>query len=112
MLYFLAFCIVRLHMAETLASPMSFRNGSAVSYTDSDDRYYVQIVMNLFRIEGGELPLTPDIGTPDPTFSGISIRSMRDIANKYVPEINITGSSYEKNDDGEVRVDFTYYRTD
>lgn len=99
-------------MAQTLALPLTFRNGSAVSYTDIDDRYYVQILMNLFRTEEKELPLTPQVGGPDPTFTGVSVRTLRDIANKYVPEIKITGSSFERNDDGEVRVDFTYYRTD
>ena len=96
-------------MASILAFPVEFRNGTFVVHSDIDDAYYTQLLTMALGFQPDELPLNPNFGTSDPTFTNISRATIVEKAAKYVPEILITGISDFVSESGEelVRINFT-----
>jgi len=96
-------------MASILAFPVQFRNGAFVVHTDDTDPFYTQLLSMALMIQPDELPLNPNFGTSDPTFTNISRATIIEKASKYVPEILITGISDFVADSGEelVQINFT-----
>jgi len=57
------------------------------------------------------LPLTPDFGTADPSFSTVSPSSLMLNVSKYIPEISLVSVTPSMNEEsGIVNVKFIYNR--
>lgn len=97
-------------MASIIAFPLQFRDGSLVTHPDTSDQFYVQLLSMALSIQPDELPLNPNFGTLDPTFSNISRATLIEKAAKYVPEVQVTGISDFVSDSGEELINISFTR--
>jgi len=95
---------------DTLKFPLQFDSSrNIVKLVEGTDEYVKQLLAMCILTEPFILPLTPDFGVGDPTFSTIPTPQLLLAANKYVPEIQIIDvSSTTTEESGAVNVKFTY----
>lgn len=98
---------------DTLKFPITFSSDtrSMVRLREGSDEYIKQLLSICLLTEPFVLPLTPDFGTADPSFSTVSPEQLMIVANKFIPEIRIEGvSSTATDDSGVTSVKFVYNR--
>ena len=95
---------------DTLKFPLRFdTNKNLVKLKEGTDGYIKQLLAMCILTEPFILPLTPDFGVADPTFSVVPIPQLLIAANKYIPEIEIVDiDSVTEETSGTVNVRFTY----
>ena len=74
---------------DTLALPISFRQGNFEKHIDGTDEYYAHILALTMQIEPGELPITVEYGCYNPIFDNRAIASLAVTAAQFVPEIDL-----------------------
>lgn len=97
---------------ETLAIPFTLSGGRAVVYPDTDDKFYAQILTTTLCIEPNEMPLDPNFGVNDPTFSNTSRANAVELAAKYIPEISIINVTTIIDDNGSEKLAISFTRED
>jgi len=97
---------------DTLKFPLRFDKSKRIAtLTEGTDEYFKQLLAMTILTEPFILPLTPDFGVADPTFSVIPAPQLLIAANKYVPEIQIVDvDSVNDEASGTINVKFTYRR--
>lgn len=97
---------------DTLKFPLKFgTDKQIVKLVDNTDDYIKQLISFCILTEPFSLPLTPDFGVADPSFSTVSPERLILAANKFIPEVTIVGVGATNNDtDGRVNVRFIYNR--
>jgi hypothetical protein len=93
--------------------PVSFSTDTReiVKLREGSDDYIKQIISICILTEPFTLPLTPDFGTADPSFSVVSPEQLMLAANKFIPEVSIVAVNSSISDDsGSVNVQFIYNR--
>jgi len=94
---------------DTIKFPLRFaESGEALRLSDGSDEYYAQMLALAMQIMPGELPLAPDYGTEDPTFSTDSKLTFIATAASYVPEVEISEVEIRQDDFGKTRIDVAY----
>lgn len=79
--------------------------------TENTDAYIKQLISFCILTEPFSLPLSPDFGVADPSFSTVSPDRLMLAANKFIPEVTIVAvDSNIDNEDGRVNVRFIYNR--
>ena len=96
---------------DTFSIPFRFVGSQAAKHTEGTDEYYLHILSNVLQIEPGELPLEPNLGINDPTFSRITRASIMELATKYVPELRVSAVNRFASEDGTEEIVVTYTRT-
>jgi hypothetical protein len=97
---------------DTLRFPIKFDNNKQMSkLTENTDAYIKQLISFCILTEPFSLPLSPDFGVADPSFSTVSPDRLMLAANKFIPEVTIVAvDSNIDNEDGRVNVRFIYNR--
>lgn len=97
---------------DTLKFPLRFDNDKQiVKLRENTDDYVKQLISFCILTEPFILPLTPDFGVADPSFSTVSPERLMLAANKFIPEVSIVAVDATINDtDGRVAVKFIYNR--
>lgn len=72
---------------DTLKLPFRFRTGGVEKIADSTDEYYAHLLALAIQIVPGELPLNPQYGVEDATFSESLTRDLAFTAGAFIPEI-------------------------
>jgi hypothetical protein len=97
---------------DILKFPLSFDNdGSMSKLRENSDGFFKQLISFCILTEPASLPLTPDFGVYDPTFSRVSPEKLALSASKFIPEVQIQslGGTISSND-GTISVKFVYNR--
>ena len=97
---------------DTLRFPIKFdTNKQIVKLAENTDAYIKQLISFCILTEPFSLPLSPDFGVADPSFSTVSPDRLMLAANKFIPEVTIVAVESNINDDeGRVNVRFIYNR--
>lgn len=97
---------------DTLKFPITFtRNRKLETLREGTDDYIRQMISVCLLTEPFILPLTPDFGVADPSFSTVSPASLLINVNKFVPEVSIVSVDTNLNEEiGSVNVRFIYNR--
>lgn len=97
---------------DTLKFPIRFtRTREIEKIREGTDDYVRQIISVCILTEPFILPLTPDFGTADPSFSTVSPSSLILNINKFIPEISLVSVGTVLNEEaGSVNVKFIYNR--
>lgn len=97
---------------DTLKFPLRFTaDGEIKKLREGTDDYYKQMLSVCILTEPFILPLTPDFGTADPTFSSLPPTQLILSAVKYVPEVKIVSVDSSQDEElGLVNVQFVYSR--
>lgn len=92
--------------------PLSFSENREFSkLKENTDEYIRQMISVCILTEPFILPLTPDFGTADPTFSTVSPANLMLNVNKFIPEVSIVSVDTRlQEDSGSVNVKFIYNR--
>lgn len=89
-------------LVDTFKFPLIFNTRGIAVHEEGSREYYSQLLSNLAVIEFGELPLRPDVGVPDITFSSTgSFIPIVSAAAQHIPEILITNVSQTPTLSGE-----------
>jgi hypothetical protein len=79
--------------------------------TENTDLYIKQLISFCILTEPFSLPLSPDFGVADPSFSTVSPDRLMLAANKFIPEVTVVAVESNIDDgDGRVNVRFIYNR--
>jgi len=89
---------------DTFKFPVSFRAGGIQKLTDGTDDYYAQLLALSIQIIPGELPLNPQYGVQDPTFSESLTRDLAFTAGAFIPEIIVETALISTDDSGVSKV--------
>lgn len=97
---------------DTLKFPIRFtRTREIEKIREGTDDYVRQMISVCILTEPFVLPLTPDFGTADPSFSTVSPSSLMLNINKFIPEISLVAVNTLLNEtSGTVNVKFVYNR--
>lgn len=95
---------------QTLALPLTFSNGDAVVYTDTEDIYYSHLLALNLQIEPRELPLSIKFGTWEMTLNAESRSDAIELAARYIPEISLDEIALDIDDNGRETVSVIYSR--
>jgi len=97
---------------DTLKFPLQFSaDREFVKLVDGTDDYIKQLISVCLLTEPFILPLTPDFGTADPSFSTVSPANLMLNVNKFIPEVTIVSVGTTLNEElGTVNVKFIYNR--
>lgn len=95
---------------QTLALPLSFSNGEAVVYSDTEDLYYSHLLALNLQIEPNELPLSSEFGTFEMTLNDESRSDAIELAASYIPEISLEEIALDIDDNGRETVSVIYSR--
>ena len=97
---------------DTLKFPIRFtRNREIEKIREGTDDYIRQMISVCILTEPFVLPLTPDFGTADPSFSTVSPSSLMLNINKFIPEISLVAvNTLLSETSGTVNVKFIYNR--
>ena len=97
---------------DTLKFPIRFtRTREIEKIREGTDDYVRQMISVCILTEPFVLPLTPDFGTVDPSFSTVSPSSLMLNINKFIPEISLVAVNTLLNETlGTVNVKFVYNR--
>lgn len=97
---------------DTLKFPIRFtRTREIEKIREGTDDYIRQMISVCILTEPFVLPLTPDFGTADPSFSTVSPSSLMLNINKFIPEISLVAVNTLLNEtSGTVNVKFVYNR--
>jgi len=93
---------------DTLRIPLRFRNGEAEKLTEGSDEYFAQLLALTAQILPGELPLNPNYGVDDPTFSEAARRSLAFVAGAFIPEIVLENVEIIDTDSGRSQIDIAF----
>lgn len=81
---------------DTLVFPLIFNSNGLATIQDGTRDYYAQLLSNIATVQYGELPLRPDVGVPDVSFTITgSFVPLVSAAVRTLPEIVITSISEE-----------------
>jgi len=97
---------------DTFKFPISFSDNREINkLKEGTDDYIRQMISVCILTEPFVLPLTPDFGVADPSFSTISPATLMLNVSKYIPEVSLVAvdSSLDE-DSGLVNVKFVYNR--
>lgn len=97
---------------DTLKFPIAFtRNRKLQTLREGTDDYIRQMISVCLLTEPFILPLTPDFGVADPSFSTVNPASLLINVNKFVPEVSIVSVDTNLDEElGSVNVRFIYNR--
>jgi hypothetical protein len=97
---------------DTLKFPIRFtRNREIEKISEGTDDYIRQMISVCILTEPFVLPLTPDFGTADPSFSTVAPSSLMLNVNKFIPEISLVAvDTLLSETSGTVNVKFIYNR--
>ena len=95
---------------DALRFPIKFDgNGNFVKVANGTDEYVKQLISVCILTEPYILPLTPEFGVNDPSFSTGSLKQPMLAASKFIPEIWVLSLSSALADDrGKLNVKFVY----
>ena len=93
---------------DTIALPLSFRQGYFEKYTEGTDEYYGFLLSMAMQIEPGELPITVNYGCYSPLFNNQAISNLAIAAAQFVPEIDIVDVNILNVGEGQVRIDVAF----
>lgn len=93
---------------DTIALPISFRQGYFEKYTDGTDEFYAFLLSMAMQIEPGELPITVNYGCFSPLYDNRSIANLAVAAAQFVPEIDIVDVEVDSFADGRTRIDVSF----
>jgi hypothetical protein len=95
---------------DSIKFPMQFTSGGLSRVAEESDEYYRQLLAISALTEPNSLPLTPDFGIWDPTFSTVEKGQFVLHSSRFVPEVEIEEVDVSINDEGESVVSFAYRR--
>lgn len=97
---------------DTLKFPLSFSKNREISkVTEGTDDYIRQMLSVCILTEPFILPLTPDFGVADPSFSTLSPATLMLNVAKYIPEVSLVAvDSLLDESAGTIKVRFIYNR--
>lgn len=97
---------------DILKFPFSFSTKREFSkLKEGTDDYIRQMISVCILTEPFILPLTPDFGVADPTFSTLSPATLMLNVSKYIPEVSLISVDSSLNEEaGTVSVKFLYNR--
>lgn len=87
---------------------MRFRLGGVEKIDDGTDEYYSHLLALAIQIVPGELPLSPQYGVEDPSFSESLTRDLAFTAGAYIPEIIIDTANIIPAENGQTKVDLSF----
>lgn len=93
---------------DTLKFPIRFRQGEVEKLTEGNDDFYAQLLALSLQIVPGELPLTPQFGVEDPTFSPALTRDLAFTAGAFIPEIIVDTAQIVTDETGVSRVNLSF----
>lgn len=93
---------------DTLSFPITFIDGSVTKIAEGSDEYYSHLLALLVQIQPEDLPLNPQYGILDPTFSEILTRDMAMSVGAFIPEIIVDSAEIIVDDSGETRVNIAF----
>lgn len=93
---------------DTLRVPLRFRDGEAEKLIEGEDPYYAQLLALTCQIMPGELPLTPNYGVDDPTFSETAKRQLAFLAGAFIPEITLESVDISDSNSGVSGIDIAF----
>jgi len=95
---------------DSMRVPFRFRGGEIEKNVDNTDEYYAQLLALTAQIVPGELPLSPEYGVADPTFSEQAKRQFAFVVGSLVPEILLTNVEVDQDDSGKVGIQIGFTR--
>jgi len=97
---------------DTLKFPIRFTVGRQIEKVkDGTDDFIRQLISVCILTEPYVLPLTPEFGTADPSFSTVSPSSLMLNVSKFIPEISLLAVTPSVSaDSGTINVRFIYNR--
>ena len=97
---------------DAIKFPLRFDTDKQIAkLREGTDDYIRQLISFCILTEPFVLPLSPDFGVADPSFSTVSPERLMLAANKFVPEVTIVAVETNIDDaDGRVAVKFIYNR--
>ena len=95
---------------DTIKLPIEYDNSGFKKIADGTDEYYKQLLSITARTEPQVLPITPQFGVFDPTFSTIDRGQFLVQAARHIPEIRLLSIEINEGNQGSRDVAFTYSR--
>jgi len=97
---------------DALKFPFEFsRKREFSKLREGTDDYIRQMISVCILTEPFILPLTPDFGVADPTFTTLSPATLMLNVSKYIPEVSLVSVDSNLNEEtGTVNVKFVYNR--
>lgn len=93
---------------DTFKFPVRFRQKGVEKIEEGTDEYYSHLLALAIQIIPGELPLSPQYGVQDPTFSADLTRDLAFTAGAYIPEIIIDTANINPSETGLTQVDISF----
>jgi hypothetical protein len=93
---------------DTFKFPIRFANGGVEKFIDGTDEYYSHLLALVVQIQPADLPLNPQYGVTDPTFSESLIRDLALSVGGFIPEIIVENAEITIEDNGESRIDIAF----
>jgi|TARA_Y100001949_G_scaffold113239_1_gene95989 hypothetical protein len=93
---------------DTIKFPIQFDSSGLAKLREKSSDYYKQLLTLAILTEPGRLPLTPDFGINDPTYTSLDKGRFVIQASRFVPEVVITGIDAEVSAEEEIAVVFGF----
>lgn len=93
---------------DTLRFPIRFANGGVEKYQEGTDDYYSHLLALLVQIQPQDLPLSPQYGVQDPTFSETLTRDLALSVGGFIPEIIVESATIEVSNSGETKINIAF----
>lgn len=93
---------------ETITLPPKIISGRLKTAADGSDEYYAHLLSFIMLIEPGEFVLNPTFGVGAPEFDEDQIEVFALQAAQYVPEIRVTQTTPQYNDQGRVDIGVSF----
>ena len=92
---------------DTLKFPVRFRGGGVEKYQQGTDDYCAHLLALSIQINPGELPLNPQYGVEDATFSESLTRDLAFTAGAFIPEIIVEVAEITLDESGQTKVNIS-----
>lgn len=93
---------------DTLKFPFRFRTGGIEKIAEGTDDYYAHLLALCLQIVPGELPLNPQYGVEDATFSDSLTRDLAFTAGAFIPEIIVETAQISLDASGRSRINIAF----
>lgn len=93
---------------DTLKFPIRFRRGGVDKFQEGTDDFYAHLLALSMQIIPGELPLNPQYGIEDATFSESLTRDLAFTAGAFIPEIIVDVAEIVTDETGQTRINISF----
>jgi len=94
---------------DSIAFPIRFTSDRDLKkHADGSAEQYAQILAIAAQTLPGEMPITPNFGSADPTFSDEAKKNLMFTAAAFVPEIRLVDVQISDTEDGRAQLDVSF----